>query len=99
MKVMALLQTAVLRQRGVVGDQAGRVAEASDVDGPLAFGAHQNGQFDLLIADAEHSFFRHKYLPKGAKWMQRGHFAGLRETEKNTVKYRARASSLHAGLE
>ena len=32
-----------IAQRGVVGNQAGLVAEAGDVDGPLALGAHEDG--------------------------------------------------------
>ncbi len=37
------LADAGIAQRGVVGNQAGLVAEAGDVDGPLALGAHEDG--------------------------------------------------------
>ena len=54
-------------QRRVVGDQAGLVAELGDVDGPLALGPLEDGQFDALIADGQDRllghFVRHNQTP------------------------------------
>ena len=63
MKVIVLLHTAVFEERRVVGGQARGIAQAGNIDGFFAFGPHEDGQFDLLIAKTEYGFFRHGHVP------------------------------------